>query len=291
MIGVGLRRRMRTARVFFILMIGATVWSEAAAASSPNVPPSRVEPNDNRRAAGTLDRGTLRLALRAGNGRWQPEGPTGPTLAIEAFGEVGRPLTVPAPLIRVKEGTEVVVSLRNDLEAALVVRGLCTRGGASCAALEVPPNQTREVRFSSGPAGTYHYWASTIGAPVPFRELAGALVVDPSAGDVEPDRILVITEWMNLTARQLGEIFSADVPTEAFLRLNPRLTFVINGLSWPATERFTYELRQRVRWRVINLTSQAHPMHLHGFYFEVDSLGNGSLSRHASRLARSPSWP
>ena len=70
--------------------------------------------------------------------------------------------------------------------------------------LEVPPDQTREVRFRSGPAGTYHYWASTIGAPVPFRELAGALVVDPAEGQAEPDRILVITEWTNLTPPPAG---------------------------------------------------------------------------------------
>ena len=50
---------------------------------------------------------------------------------------------------------------------------------------------------------------------------------------------------------------------------------MINGLSWPATERLTYQLGDNVRWRVINLSSQAHPMHLHGFYFEVDSLGDG----------------
>lgn len=30
-----------------------------------------------------------------------------------------------------------------------------------------------------------------------------------------------------------------------------------------------------VRWRVINLTESDHPMHLHGFYFRVDSKGNG----------------
>src|SRR5688500_18201387 len=177
MIGVRLRRRMRMGRVFFVVMLGAMVWCDAAAASSPEVPPSRVEPNDNRRAGGILNRGTLTIALRAASGRWQPEGPTGPTLAIEAFGEVGKPLTVPAPLVRVREGTEIAVSLRNDLDTTLVVRGLCTRGGVSCPPLEVPPDQTREVRFRSGPAGTYHYWASTLGAPVPFRELAGALVV------------------------------------------------------------------------------------------------------------------
>jgi FtsP/CotA-like multicopper oxidase with cupredoxin domain len=178
-------------------------------------------------------------------------------------------------LIRAEEGTHVVASIRNDLGAALVVHGLCTRGGGACPPLKVPPGQTGEVRFTTGPAGTYNYWATTIGAPVPFRELAGAFIVDPSGDPVQPDRILVITEWSNLTAPQLGEIVRADVPTEEFVRLKPRFTFVINGLSWPATERFTYDLGQPVRWRVINLSSQVHPMHLHGFYFEVNSLGNG----------------
>ena len=167
------------------------------------------------------------------------------------------------------------MSIRNDLDAdAGRPRPLRARRRA-CPTLEVPAGETREVRFTSGRAGTYHYWASTMGAPVPFRELAGAFVVDPAGGAVEPDRILVITEWTSLTPQQLGEIVTADDATEAFVELEPRFTFVINGLSWPATERLTYQLGQTVRWRVINLSSQAHPMHLHGFYFDVDSLGNG----------------
>ena len=31
----------------------------------------------------------------------------------------------------------------------------------------------------------------------------------------------------------------------------------------------------RVRWRVVNLSTQAHPMHLHGFYFDVERQGDG----------------
>ena len=46
-------------------------------------------------------------------------------------------------------------------------------------------------------------------------------------------------------------------------------------MSWPDTERLTYRLGEKVRWRVINLSTQPHPMHLHGFYYEVDSLGDG----------------
>ena len=60
-----------------------------------------------------------------------------------------------------------------------------------------------------------------------------------------------------------------------FASLHPRIAFMLNGLSWPATERLRYALGKPVHWRVINLTSQSHPMHLHGFYFQVDSLGDG----------------
>jgi len=48
----------------------------------------------------------------------------------------------------------------------------------------------------------------------------------------------------------------------------------INGLSWPHTERLTYRVGKRAHWRVINASSAIHPMHLHGFYFQVDSIGD-----------------
>jgi len=261
--------------VFFAAIAGGCWPASAAAAPAAQAPGSIVEPNDNTRRAGSVDRGTLALALRAAAGQWKPEGPSGPALQVDAFGEIGWPLTVPAPLIRVVEGTRIEASIQNDLDATLTVHGLCARDGSPCATLEVPPGQARNVRFSSGRAGTYHYWASTMGAPIPFRELSGAFVVDPAAGPIEPDRIMVITEWTNLTRAQLREIMAADNASEVFVKLQPRFAFMINGLSWPATERLTYRLGENARWRVINLSSQMHPMHLHGFYFDVESLGNG----------------
>lgn len=267
-------RRLRACVVLVALSL-VTAESSTAAGTSIEISPGTVQPNDNRKPAGTLEGGTLKIALRAAPGRWQPEGPAGPTLEIEAFGEVGRPLTVPAPLLRVPEGTEIAATIRNDLATPLVVHGLCTRAGKECATIDLAPGSTREVRFASGPAGTYHYWASTFGAPVPFRELAGAFVVDASTRAPEPDRILVITEWTSLTLPQLRTIMLADDPGETFVGFKPKVTFVINVLSWPVTERFDYQVGEPVRWRVINLSSQTHPLHLHGFYFDVESLGNG----------------
>lgn len=49
---------------------------------------------------------------------------------------------------------------------------------------------------------------------------------------------------------------------------------VINGKSWPNTERFTYTQGDTVRWRWVNPTVDSHPMHLHGFYYMVESRGD-----------------
>ena len=242
-------------------------------AATPDSEP--VVANDNTRAAGTLHGDTLTLRLRAAAGTWRPEGEGKPALRIEALGEAGAALSAPAPLIRVVEGTTIDASIRNELASPLRVHGLCARDEAACAPLEVPPGGRASVRFPSGRAGTYHYWATSMGAPVPFREMAGAIVVDPAGARPEPDRIFVITEWTNLTPPQLRAIMTADDSSARFLASNPRFTFVVNGLSWPATERLTYREGDPVRWRVINLSSQIHPMHLHGFYFTVTHTGDG----------------
>jgi FtsP/CotA-like multicopper oxidase with cupredoxin domain len=235
--------------------------------------------NDNRRAAGTREAGTLVLHLRAGAGLWRPEGANGPALRIEAFAEGMGPLQAPAPLIRIPEGTEIVATIRNDLDVTLRVHGLCSREATPCAPIEVASSSGRDVRFKSGRAGTYHYWATTTGMPAGFRaamdtQLSGAFIVD-GPGIVPDDRVLVITEWTSLTTDQLRELTRADDITATFFAMNPRFTLLINGLSWPSTERLTYRLGEHVRWRVLNLTTQPHPMHLHGFYFEVESLGDG----------------
>ncbi|HEX6322504.1 MAG TPA: multicopper oxidase domain-containing protein [Vicinamibacterales bacterium] len=217
-----------------------------------------VETHDNLTSAGTLRDGVLRVSIWAGRGGWSPRGDAPPGYPVLAFGEEGRPLAIPSPLIRVPQGTAVHVSIRNTLTSPLVVRGLCDRSGP-CEPVRVPAGQTADVRFLLPSAGTFHYWAST-GGPIDRREgddsqMGGAIVVDPSA-DAPRDRIFVMG-LMRDPARPDDEIT------------------VINGRSWPQTERLSYVTGETARWRVVNLTSVAHAMHLHGFYFQVESTGNG----------------
>ena len=60
----------------------------------------------------------------------------------------------------------------------------------------------------------------------------------------------------------------------AGLRARKRLA-TINGKSWPFTEKFRYNIGQRVRWRWINATNEPHALHLHGFYYRVDAINRG----------------
>ena len=124
------------------------------------------------------------------------------------------------------------------------------------------------MSFTATEPGTYYYAARREPDPLTgFRaiedtQLAGVIIVDPPNVKPSPDER---TFAMTFACR-------GDPASRSGL---DRCTMAINGLSWPHTERLTYTQGDSIRWRVINFTEIDHPMHLHGFYFRVDSKGNG----------------
>jgi FtsP/CotA-like multicopper oxidase with cupredoxin domain len=240
-----------------------------AGSSAPD--PDRVLPNDGRRAAGTLRDGVLTVHLEARPAMWHPNGGDAPGAEVPAFAERGRAPEIPGPLVRVPAGTEVVVTVRNAVRRdTLLVHGLHARplrGAAAPEPLRLPPGAAREMRFRLDAPGTYYYWGTTMGRVFRHRtredaQLSGAIVVDPPGVPPPADRILVIGIWTDT----LG-----GVPGVA----SSRMLFVVNGRSWPHTERLTYGVGDTARWRVLNISADVHPMHLHGFYFRIDSRGDG----------------
>ena len=231
-----------------------------------------ISANDNRRPAGMLASNVLTLDVVAERGQWRPEGANGGTLSVYAFREEGGSLLIPGPLIRVPTGTEIHVSIRNALpDTSLEVFGLQDRPATRAQAVVVPPGEKRDVVFRAGAPGTYHYWAATGGHAFGARtdvdsQLSGALVVDPPG--VRPDdRIMVIGLWVKPgTNGDAGNNIGA-----------------INGTSWPATDVLNYRTGESVRWRIINLSSDNHAMHLHGMFFDVVSTSNGLTSQLLNR--------
>jgi FtsP/CotA-like multicopper oxidase with cupredoxin domain len=220
--------------------------------------------NDNRSAAGKLRDGVLTLRLEIGEGAWRPERSLS-AYDVLGFGETGKPLTTPGPLIRVRVGTLVDISITNPLSSDIFVHGLHDRRKSSLP-LRVPAYGSAAVRFRAPRPGTYYYWG-TFGAGLNQREgrdsqLTGALIVDP-VGEIARDRVFVI-----------GRLGSTSDGVTVGSGLG---AWVINGQSWPDTERLTYRVGESVSWRWINATGHRHPMHLHGTYFQVTSVGDNRL--------------
>jgi FtsP/CotA-like multicopper oxidase with cupredoxin domain len=228
---------------------------------------SRIAANSNQAPAGRFEHGVLTIRLEVAMGEWYPEEAEGPALKVAAFREEGGTLSTPGPLIRVPEGTEIHATVRNQLDQALTLHGLHSRPGDMKDIVVVPSGETREVQFLAGAPGTYFYWASRNGAETLQQrraedgQLNGALLVDPKGAKVQDERTLMVTNW-----------FMVDDDTVKPPQVRDVLG--INGLSWPHTERLTYRVGERAHWRVINASSAIHPMHLHGFYFQVDSVGD-----------------
>jgi FtsP/CotA-like multicopper oxidase with cupredoxin domain len=239
-------------------IVALTVACQAERASTDG-----ARPNDNRTPAGTLRDGVLTIRLEARDSRWYPDGEGGPWLPMQMFAEVGRETQNPGPLIRVVAGTTIRVSVHNALQdSTLVVYGLATRPSALDDTIQIGPGATRERTFEAGAPGTYFYWGTTTHQPVDTRsdidsQLHGAFVIDPTDASLPADRIFVLGSWTGPPDRDgnTGELRA------------------INGLSWPHTERLTYTAGDTIRWRWINPTDSPHPMHLHGFYFEVPRRG------------------
>ncbi len=265
--------RPQTSRLI-LLVVTAAIFGSGYASTIAKAAETerRIASNSNQAPAGELTNGVLTIHLEAEMGQWFPEEAEGPAFHVAAFREASGTLSTPGPLIRVPEGTEIRVTVRNRLDRALTLHGLHSRPGDAKDVVVVPPGETREAQFLSGPPGTYFYWASRNGAetlsqrPAEDGQLNGALLVypkdDAKGADSQDDRTLIITNW-----------FMVDDDTTKPPRTRDVLG--INGLSWPHTERLIYRVGDSAHWRVINASSATHPMHLHGFYFQVDSVGDG----------------
>ena len=257
------------AHIAIVLSITGAKGAEPSTLNSGVKPPlARIATSDNRQPAGQLEGSTLTVRLEARNGVWYPEAQDGYGVPVAAFGEEGKPLQNPGPLIRVRSGTEVRALVRNSLDKPLTLFGFAEMRGLAADTFVVDPGAVRELRFHAKEPGTYYYAGKTSKGSVFGRlgddsQLNGAIIVDPADATVVPDdRVFAISWWA---------VIDPSSPTGL-----DRATLVINGRAWPYTERLDAMQGDSLRWRWINFTDLPHPLHLHGFYFRVDAVGNGA---------------
>jgi FtsP/CotA-like multicopper oxidase with cupredoxin domain len=245
-----------------VTMVAAALVVQACAARTPDTAtaPPLVVANDNRAPAGTLRDGVLSLNLEIVTARWYPQAADGPFIDLPVFAEVGKAPSVPAPLIRVPQGTRVRVTVRNRLPAndvGLWGPGLAT--GNDSSTVPLASGATRVIEYTADHAGSFMYGARSRPLDtlaIETEQLAGGIVVDEPGARID-DRVFVVNIWYE------------PGPNGTFNNV-----YALNGRSWPNTEPLTATQGDSLSWRVLNPTIEAHPMHLHGAYFRVDARGD-----------------
>lgn len=280
---------MHTQSVFALAAVVGFVLATGRAPTS-SAPAPLVQANSNIERAGVLHDGVLAVTLEAKESAFLIDGPHRPPVRIAAFAEPGKAPLMPGPFIRVPRGTQLRLSIRNSLGTPLTFRmPAALRGGPDRLGADdsvvVPAGDMKIVTTNATVPGNYVYRATTArGSSIKALMeglLAGAIVID-TASKSEPahDRVFVIMQTLDSAFAAYEDTARAPIavaPAEA-----GRTIFTINGRSWPNTDRIHVTVGDSVHWRVINASSEIHPMHLHGFYYRVDAF-SGPLADYQGR--------
>ena len=113
-------------------------------------------------------------------------------MTVYAFAEEGKPLQLPGPLIRVPEGTEIKLTIRNNIAGKpLNLDGFHARPGEAKDSITVLSGASWSTRFKTGDFGTYYYKGTIDGRRIgdwptgKDGQLYGGIIVD-NAG-AKPD--------------------------------------------------------------------------------------------------------
>ena len=177
--------------------------------------------------------------------------------------------TVPGPMIRVTEGVQVRIIVKNELPDPTTIHwhGVevpnAMDGVPGITQDPIQPGETFTYEFTAKPAGTFMYHSHYEGDIQVGAGLYAPFIIDPKDPEANPpvvDKTLMISEWL-MTG---GQTFAA-MPMGG---MEPNY-FTINGKAFPATETITVKKGDLVRLRFIVIGQFIHPMHLHGFPFKI----------------------
>ena len=158
---------------------------------------------------------------------------------------------VPGPLLRVTEGDQVRIVLKNELPEPTIlhihgpVLPNSMDGVPDVTQPLIQPGESFTYDFEIHPAGTFVYHTHHNSAVQEAKGLYGVLQVDPKGFQPTYDK-----EYFQVLS-ELGGFY------------------VINGKVFPSTDPLEAKVGDRVRIHLINLGQMAHPMHSHGFATEI----------------------
>lgn len=181
----------------------------------------------------------------------------------------------PGPAIQVTEGDRVRVEFENRLPEATTVHWhglevpIGMDGTPHISQPPVPPGGRFTYEFTLNQHGTFFYHSH--GAMQEMMGMVGMFIIHPKV-PYEPhcdhDFGIILQGWALLP--------NNTVPNTTGMEFN-WLTF--NGRAAPATTPMISQLNGRVRIRIVNLSMNNHPVHLHGHQFVVTGSEGGRQPR------------
>ncbi len=213
--------------------------------------PAETEGQGNQPLEPRIEDGVKVFDLTATEVKWE----TSPGVFVDAMAYNG---TVPGPEIRVDRGDRVRIVVHNDMTQPTIMHfhGLTVPndmdGVPYITQDPILPGDFFTYEFEVvDPPGMYVYHSHFNSTEQVGKGLYGALYVQPKGDD-----------W--------GTVYGGTVDVESTLFLGDGPTgFVLNGKGFPATQPIVAKLGDTVLIHLANDGAQIHPMHLHGYHFEV----------------------
>jgi FtsP/CotA-like multicopper oxidase with cupredoxin domain len=215
--------------------------------------PAETKGTGNQPLEPTIEDGVKVFELTATEVEWESE----PGRFFEGMAFNGQ---IPGPELRVEPGDDVRIVLNNQMSqpTTLHLHGVTLPNAA-----DGVPYITQDPIMPGGyfvydftvtdSPGMYVYHSHFNSTEQVGKGLYGALIVEPKGND-----------W--------SKLYRVDVDVEADLFLGDGpLGYVLNGKGFPATQPIVAKEGDIVLIHIANDGSMIHPMHLHGYHFEVVS--------------------
>jgi FtsP/CotA-like multicopper oxidase with cupredoxin domain len=197
-------------------------------------------------------------------------------MIVNAWGYNG---STPGPTIEAVEGDRVRIFLTNKLPERTSVHWhgiLLPNGMDGVAGLVQPhiePGETYVYEFTLKQHGVFMYHPHSDEMVQMAMGMMGFFVIHPKVPDVKVDRhfLIMLHTWF----------VAPGTATPNPMVMNDFNLFTFNSRVWPGTDALVAKKGDRVRISLGNLSMDSHPIHIHGYNYELIGTDGGMIPKSA----------
>jgi FtsP/CotA-like multicopper oxidase with cupredoxin domain len=183
----------------------------------------------------------------------------------------------PGPVMEAIEGEPIRVILKNELPEPTSIHwhGVdlpnSMDGAGGLTQPPVMPGESFTYEFTPKQNGTVMYHSGFNMMKQDSYGLAGMLIIHPKTAPTEEPKVdrdiaILLQEWAVLPGSSDPNVMSMDFNW-----------FTFNGKAAPSIPTITIQQGERVRLRFGNLSMDSHPIHLHGYVWDVTGTEGGRI--------------